>query len=145
MRRFVVTLDPGAWPDPAALIKRALEADFGPVEVASVAALQPASQPRRDRGIADLVERVSQEMKVPAAAIVGESRVRYHAHARFAVMWLARKGYGRSSVVIGKALGNRDHSTVLHGIRRAQEMRCRNMDFRRVTSGLLRELMESRQ
>jgi len=40
--------------------------------------------------------------------------------ARFAVMYVAWEDYHISSTRIGMRLGGRDHSTVLHGIRRAR-------------------------
>lgn len=145
MKTFIVTVDPGAWADPAGIIQRELVRHFGPVQVATASAPPPALSQHSDRRIADLVERVADAMNVPAAAVVGESLSHDHVRARFAVMWLAKMGAGRSSVVIGRALGNRDHSTVLNGIRPARQMRSRDLEFRRVTSGLLREMQEGRR
>jgi chromosomal replication initiation ATPase DnaA len=57
--------------------------------------------------------------------------------ARFAVMWVARELFGFSTPVIGRSLGNRDHSTVLNGIKRAEELREDDDDFREITDGLI--------
>jgi chromosomal replication initiation ATPase DnaA len=39
--------------------------------------------------------------------------------------------------VIGRALGNRDHTTVLNGLKRAEEWRESDRDFREITDGLI--------
>ena len=50
--------------------------------------------------------------------------------ARHIAMWLARQRYGVSLPNIGRTI-NRDHTTVLHGIRRAQKLMTEDRDFQR--------------
>jgi chromosomal replication initiator protein len=52
----------------------------------------------------------------------GASRERPVVAARCVAMWLARRLSGKSLQQIGKYFGGRDHSTVLHGCRRAEEL-----------------------
>jgi chromosomal replication initiation ATPase DnaA len=42
--------------------------------------------------------------------------------ARMVAMWLARKHTRRSMPEIGRTMGGRDHTTILHGIRRIDEL-----------------------
>lgn len=52
-------------------------------------------------------------------SLISQSRFRHHSHARQG-MWLALSQRGMSSCEIGRRF-NRDHSTVLHGLKSAKE------------------------
>lgn len=62
-----------------------------------------------------IVSEVSEYYSVPERDIFGRSRDRHVAHARQTAMYLARK-IGMSLPKIGREL-ERDHTTVLYGIR----------------------------
>jgi chromosomal replication initiation ATPase DnaA len=47
------------------------------------------------------------------------------------------RGVRLSSVVIGRALGDRDHSTILNAQRRAEELRAEDEEYREITDRLL--------
>lgn len=51
------------------------------------------------------------------------SRARKHARPRQAVMYLVKRLTGLSLPQIGKKFGNRDHTTVMHGVRKIDELR----------------------
>jgi chromosomal replication initiation ATPase DnaA len=61
-----------------------------------------------------------------AADLTGPSRRRQVAWARGVAMYLARTLTGKSLQSIGRAFGDRDHTTVLHGIRATDERRSRD-------------------
>jgi len=61
-----------------------------------------------------------------AADLTGPSRRRQMAWARGVAMYLARTLTGQSLQSIGRAFGDRDHTTVLHGIRVTEERRSRD-------------------
>jgi hypothetical protein len=63
------------------------------------------------------------------------------AAARFAVYWLATKMTTLSSVEIGRLLGDRDHTSVLHGLARAEELRATDPQFRVTTDTILATLI----
>jgi chromosomal replication initiation ATPase DnaA len=63
---------------------------------------------------------------VAAADLTGPSRRRQMAWARGVAMYLARTLTGQSLQSIGRAFGDRDHTTVLHGIRVTEERRSRD-------------------
>lgn len=55
--------------------------------------------------------------------LVSESRLAYIVHPRQITMHLCRRLTGRSLPEIGRRLGNRDHTTVLHGDRKIAALR----------------------
>lgn len=59
--------------------------------------------------------------------IIGPSRLKAFARARFEAMWRIRRlrtasGERYSLPAIGEIFGDRDHTTILHGIRRWEEL-----------------------
>lgn len=58
---------------------------------------------------------------VDIEGVVGPSRKRKHAHARFEAMAHIRETYGWSLSRIGRLFSGRDHTTVLNAIRRHKE------------------------
>lgn len=61
--------------------------------------------------------------------LVGAGRTKPVVEPRHAAMWLARKLTNHSLPAIGRAIGRRDHTTVLSGIRRIQARASTNPDF----------------
>ena len=57
------------------------------------------------------------------------SRCRRHCSARWAAMFLARKHTTMSYPQIGRYFGGRDHSTVIHGIRRIEGLAASDSDI----------------
>ena len=68
----------------------------------------------------EVLERVSFVRRVSVEGIMSESRGLPLVRARDEVSWLARKHLGLSYTAIARQLGGRDHTTVLHGVRRHQ-------------------------
>ena len=91
------------------------------VRLAEPDAAIPAAgrHPGRGPALAAVVRATARHLGVPAARLVGPDRQRSVAQARSLAMYLSRRLTGRSLGDIGKALGGRDHSTVIHGIRTA--------------------------
>lgn len=70
--------------------------------------------------IASLIARAASEAGVPVSVILGPSRRRVIARSRQRAMadaWLA----GWSMPQVGRAFGDRDHTTVLHAVRLREE------------------------
>ena len=59
---------------------------------------------------------------VPFEEVMGPGHKRAYCRARWAVMLVAYRQLNYSSPDIGQRLGGRDHSTVLHGLKRAQAL-----------------------
>ena len=66
----------------------------------------------------DIIRRVAQYRGVSLADLKGPRRWAHWAQARKECYWLLRKHTNLSLPAIGHVMGNRDHTTVLHGIRR---------------------------
>lgn len=94
------------------------------------AAMHHAAEMARERSAAKhdhvaapitrIIMSVADEYSVPAYQITGPSRAEVYAIPRQEVMRRAMDA-GYSSTRIGRALGGRDHTTVLHGARRARD------------------------
>ncbi len=73
---------------------------------------------------------------LPRRVILSDRRDAEHAHARFAICWLARQLTLLSLVEIGAQL-HRDHSSVHYGIERCDELRAAYAGFRAATDAML--------
>jgi chromosomal replication initiation ATPase DnaA len=93
--------------------------------------------PSENRQIGRIIEFAGVAFSVSDGAILGPTRAERVCRARFAIAWVAREAFGISSVVIGRALGDRDHATILNAQRRAEEWRAEDEDYRDVTDRLL--------
>ena len=69
----------------------------------------------------DILLMVSDKHGVSIDLIKGTRRSRYISHARFCYSWMARKRTVKSLPEIGRFI-NKDHTSILHGIRRFQTM-----------------------
>jgi chromosomal replication initiation ATPase DnaA len=105
-----------------------------------LAAGVPASS-RADVTVGDVVTWVAFQTGISAAEITGQRRLFALARARFAVYWLGVHALQLSLPQIGKKLSARDHTTVLHGIRRAAELREVDPAFRMMTDKGLRHFV----
>jgi hypothetical protein len=63
------------------------------------------------------------------------------AEARYACWWLAERMTELGPRIIGRLSGDRDHSTIITGQRRAEELRASNPEFRASTDALLATLL----
>lgn len=57
--------------------------------------------------------------------LLGHTRRRGVVWARFEVMWRARRELGAPYELIGYMLGNRNHSTIMHGVAQYEAYRSR--------------------
>lgn len=70
------------------------------------------------RSMAEIVAEVVAKHHITGAQIMGEGRARNVVTARHEAFWLCTQFTGCSLQQIGRFFGNRDHTTVLHGVRR---------------------------
>lgn len=78
----------------------------------------PGVSPRLS--LRDILRAANEATGVPVDDIIGRSRKKYICVLRNEVMLLAQ-GEGYSLGQIGRALGGRDHTTILHGIKNAKK------------------------
>jgi len=86
-----------------------------------------------------LIRRVSTITGIEPTVIRGESRTAEACWCRWAIMLVAREG-GRTFEGIGRQLDGRDHTTVLHGCRRAKILERDDIAF-----GFLVEILREHQ
>ena len=107
---------------------------------------QPIDVTLAERALEDLIPQTQNEIPPPlildetakyfslsTADLMSKSRSRPLTQARHIAMYLTRECTGLSLLKIGEIFGGRDHTTVLHGIRKVEdEMRARDATFRQV-------------
>jgi chromosomal replication initiator protein len=72
--------------------------------------------------IEEIQRRVGEHYNVRLSDIVGPKRLRTIARPRQIAMYLAKQLTPRSLPEIGRRFGGRDHTTIMHGIRRIEEL-----------------------
>ncbi len=73
--------------------------------------------------IAEIIAEVAKEAGMTVAMLVGDRRSRPIVAARHLAYWRVARETGASLAAIGRAFGDRDHTTIIHGIRK-HEQRC---------------------
>ena len=74
------------------------------------------------------------------ADLISERRNRAIARPRQAAMWLAKQLTTRSLPDIGRRFGGRDHTTVLHAVRRIEALKADDAQLARDLETLSRKL-----
>ncbi len=90
--------------------------------------------------IAVIMDVVGAQFQVNRADLLSPRRMRVLARPRQVVMWIARHETPYSLPVIGRCVGDRDHTTVLHAIAKVDELRTADFQFRELTDNLRREV-----
>ncbi len=86
---------------------------------------------------ADGVEAVAAAFGVAASELRGRSRQRHLVEARQVAMYVLREATDLSLPAIGRALGGRDHTTVMHGLERIRERLAHSPTLRNRVADLL--------
>ena len=82
-----------------------------------------------------ILDAVSHVYSIGKLDLIGHSRFRNIVEARFAFYWLAKTLTIRGYLYIGRFLGDRDHTTIMHGIN------CVNRDMDKYAERLRRAVM----
>jgi len=77
----------------------------------------------RKISIEDIQRKVAEHFNVRLSDLIGPKRVRTIARPRQVAMYLAKHLTTRSLPEIGRRFGGRDHTTIMHGIRKVDELR----------------------
>ena len=88
----------------------------------------------------DIQKAASEHFGLKQADLISETRTRAVARPRQAAMWLAKQLTTRSLPDIGRRFGGRDHTTVLHAVRRIEELRAKDATLARDLETLIRKL-----
>ncbi|MCA0358715.1 MAG: hypothetical protein LCH78_18025 [Proteobacteria bacterium] len=76
---------------------------------------------KRRISMPEIANLIASTYGVSVANLVGPARHKAISHARQHAMWLMHQQPHLSMPQIGKFLGGRDHTTILHGIRRYEQ------------------------
>ncbi|MCT4609265.1 MAG: chromosomal replication initiator protein DnaA [Pelagimonas sp.] len=77
----------------------------------------------RKISIDEIQRRVAEHYNIRLSDMIGPKRVRTFARPRQIAMYLCKQLTSRSLPEIGRRFGGRDHTTVMHGVRRIEELR----------------------
>ncbi|MGA0602943.1 chromosomal replication initiator protein DnaA [Caulobacter sp. KR2-114] len=88
----------------------------------------------------DIQKATAEHFSLKQADLISERRNRSVARPRQAAMWLAKQLTTRSLPDIGRRFGGRDHTTVLHAVRRIEELRVADAQLNRDLETLMRKL-----
>ena len=73
--------------------------------------------------IEEIQRRVSEHYNIRLSDMIGPKRVRSYARPHQVAMYLCKQLTSRSLPEIGRRFGGRDHTTIMHGVRRIEELR----------------------
>lgn len=73
--------------------------------------------------VEEIQRKVSEHYNIRLSEMIGPKRVRTIARPRQIAMYLAKQLTSRSLPEIGRRFGGRDHTTVMHGVRKIEELR----------------------
>ena len=73
--------------------------------------------------IEEIQRKVSEHYNIRLSDMLGPKRLRSYARPRQIAMYLCKKLTSRSLPEIGRRFGGRDHTTVMHGVRRIDDLR----------------------
>ena len=77
----------------------------------------------RKMSIEEIQRKVAEHYNIRLSDMIGPKRVRNFARPRQVAMYLCKQLTSRSLPEIGRHFGGRDHTTVMHGVRRIEELR----------------------
>ena len=90
--------------------------------------------------VEDVVRRVSDVFNIPEKTIIGKSRKMEIVEARQVAMYLCRCLIGDSLSNIGVCFGGRDHTTVIHAMRKIEKKKKSNKKLDKVITRIQQEL-----
>lgn len=105
------------------------------------AVLRPNLACNERRVTVDQIQKtVAEHYQLKQADLISERRARVVARPRQVAMWLAKQITTRSLPDIGRRFGGRDHTTVLHAVRRIEALKAEDPMIARDLDVLLRKL-----
>ncbi|MDS9465957.1 chromosomal replication initiator protein DnaA [Paracoccus sp. MBLB3053] len=96
----------------------------------------------RKVSIEEIQRKVAEHYNIRLADMIGPKRVRTVARPRQIAMYLAKQMTSRSLPEIGRRFGGRDHTTIMHGVRKIEELRSADRSLAEDID-LLRRLLEA--
>ena len=85
---------------------------------------------------------MAEHYNIRLADMIGPKRIRVVARPRQIAMYLAKQMTSRSLPEIGRRFGGRDHTTIMHGVKKIEELRSADHSLAEDID-LLRRLLEA--
>ncbi|HVU88327.1 MAG TPA: DnaA/Hda family protein [Pirellulales bacterium] len=127
----------GTMPELAgSLVELATSVGKARIDREAVQTLLRKRAPARQATIRDIATRTARHYALPLGDLRGPSRRQNVALARSVAMFLARQMTDNTLGAVGKYFGGRDHTTVLHGCRKMEELIARDAEVRQTVSEL---------
>lgn len=109
-------------------------------EVQSLLGTSMRGGPERRITVDEIQKTVAEHFNLKQADLLSERRTRAIARPRQIAMYLCKQHTTRSYPDIGRRFGGRDHTTVLHGVRKIEEMLSQDEQIARDVEALTRKL-----
>jgi chromosomal replication initiator protein len=97
-------------------------------------------EPPKRLTVEHVLKTVADHFKLKVADLKSKRRQRAFAHPRQIAMYLARKMTGASFPEIGEKFGGKDHTTVMHNVKKIEESLARDLDLKAHVESLERQL-----
>ena len=94
------------------------------------------------RDISNVQLAVSESTGIPVELMVGRSRKQEVVHARYLAIYLAHTITKDTYATIGSQFGGRDHTTVMHAVKKIEELKLQDVNFNEDIE-LLKRLIDS--
>ncbi|MFQ6551078.1 chromosomal replication initiator protein DnaA [Aestuariibius insulae] len=92
--------------------------------------------------VEEIQRKVSEYYSIRLSDMIGPKRKRDYARPRQVAMWFCKQMTSRSLPEIGRRFGGRDHTTVIHGVRRIEDLRIKDSQLSDDLENLRRQLEE---
>ncbi len=92
--------------------------------------------------VEEIQRKVADHYNVRLSDMIGPRRTRTIARPRQVAMYLAKQMTTRSLPEIGRRFGGRDHTTIMHGVRKIEELMAQDQQMAEDLA-LLRRLLDS--
>jgi chromosomal replication initiator protein len=119
----------------SSLLGRAIDIDFARQELAATNGPRPS-----EAGVDDIQRVVCHHFKLRTSDLLSKDRHKSIAFARHVAMYLCKQRLKCSFPELGRAFGNRDHTTVMSAVRKVEHLRTSDPEVRAHLEALERKL-----
>jgi chromosomal replication initiator protein len=122
----------------ASLLGRVIDLSFARTEIAATTTTRPT-----EASVEDIQRVVCHHFKLRSTDLLSKDRHKSIAFARHVAMYLCKQRLKCSFPELGRAFGNRDHTTVISGVRKIEHLRSTDPEVRAHIEAIERKLGSS--
>jgi chromosomal replication initiator protein len=119
----------------ASLMERVIDINFARTEIAATTTSRPT-----EASVEDIQRVVCHHFKLRSTDLLSKDRHKSIAFARHVAMYLCKQRLKCSFPELGRAFGNRDHTTVISGVRKIEHLRTTDPEVRAHIEAIERKL-----